>query len=219
MLFGSKKILYFPGCYSKYKLRDIATNYTRILKKLGINFDIAAEEACCGAPLLDSGYSKEFQEIKMKNLEIINSKDVDKIITNCPSCYRVLSKVYGLKVEHITQTLARFLKRLPVKYEEEITYFDPCNLGRKSGIYEEPRLILESLGFDVKEFEENRANGLCCGAGGGLKRNLPGLANKIAKDVLRKVKTKKLVTCCPLCYLHLKENAKNVEVLELSQVI
>lgn len=219
MLFGSKKVLYFPGCYSKYKLRDIASNYAKILSKLKINFVIADEEACCGNPLLNAGYQIDFQEIKAKNLEILNSKKIDKIITNCPSCYRVLSKLYGVKVEHITQTLNKNLKRLPVKYEEEITYFDPCNLGRKSGIYEEPRLILESLGYDVREMEQNRAKALCCGACGGLKENLPGLANRIARSVLAKCKTKKLVTCCPLCYLHLKENAKDIQVLELSQVL
>jgi len=218
MFFGSR-ILYFPGCYSKYKLKDIASNYAKILSKLGIKFEIANEEACCGSPLFNAGYQLDFQDIKNKNLEIFRSKKIDKIVTNCPSCYRVFIKLYGLKTEHITQTLAKHLKKIPVKYEEEITYFDPCNLGRKSGIYEEPRLILESLGFDVKEMPQNRANGLCCGACGGLKENLPGLANKIAKEVLSKCKTKKLITCCPLCYLHLKENAKEVQVLELSQVL
>lgn len=219
MFFGSKKILYFPGCWSKYKLKDITSNYTKILKKLGLSFDVANEEACCGAPLLNAGYQKEFQEIKQKNLGILNSKKFEKIITNCPNCYLILSRVYGVQTEHITQTIARYLKKIPVKYEEKVTYFDPCNLGRKSGIYEEPRLILESLGFEVRELEQNRARGLCCGAGGGLKENLSALANKIAQDVLRQCKTKKLITCCPLCYLHLKENAKNIEVLELSQVL
>jgi len=219
MFFGSKKTLYFPGCWSKYKLKDIASNYSKILSKLGINFEIANEEACCGVPLLNAGYKKDFYDIKNKNLDILRSKKIEKIITNCPSCYRVFSKLYGVKAEHITQTLVKYLKKLPIKYEEGITYFDPCNLGRKSGIYEEPRLILESLGFEVKELEKNRAKALCCGAGGGVKENLPALANKIAQNVLSQCKTKKLVTCCPLCYLHLKENARNIEVLELSQVL
>jgi len=55
----------------------------------------------------------------------------------------------------------------------------------------------------------------------GVKSNEPELANKIAKDRIEQAKktgAKILCTNCPLCYLHLKENAKEIEVKELIEL-
>lgn len=213
--------LFYPGCLAKYCLKSIANNYALVLQKLGINFTLLKDnEVCCGYPALSSGYKSEFEDLKLKNINIFKKANIKKIITSCPSCYLLFKSYYKeFKVEHITQVLARYLKNLPVKYEEKITYYDPCILSRKGGIYNEPRAILEALGFEIVELENNKENTVCCGAGGGLKQNLPQVSNKIAKDLLSKVKTKKLITSCALCYKQLKENSKDIEILELSQVL
>ena len=41
---------------------------------------------------------------------------------------------------------------------KEITYHDPCHLGRLSGVYEEPREILNKCGYKVNELSKNREN-------------------------------------------------------------
>lgn len=219
--FRRGETLFYPGCLAKYNLKSIANNYALFLQKLGISFILLkGNEVCCGYPALSLGYKPEFEDLRQKNIEIFNRANVQKIITSCPSCYLMFRDYYpDFKVEHITQTLAKHLNQLPVKFEGAITYYDPCNLARKAGIVNEPRAVLEALGFDVVELESNKENTMCCGAGGGLKQNLPQMANKIAKDLLSKVKTKKLVTTCPLCYFHLKENSKDIEILELSHLL
>ena len=51
---------------------------------------------------------------------------------------------------------------------EELTFHDPCYLGRHHGEYNAPRLILESIpGVKLKEMEKNKDRALCCGMGGG----------------------------------------------------
>ena len=213
--------LFYPGCLAKYGLKTIANNYASVLQKLGVNFILLKDdEFCCGYPALSLGYRPEFEDLRLRNEDLFKNSNVRKIITSCPTCYLTFKSHYNdLKVEHVTQTLARYLKVLPIKYEEKVTYYDPCSLGRKAGIVSEPRAVLEALGFEVVELEANRENTSCCGAGGGLKRNLPNISNKIAQELLSKVKTKKLITSCALCYQHLKENSKQIEVLELSQVL
>ena len=89
------------------------------------------------------------------------------------------------------------------------------------GVYEEPREVIKKLGYEISEMELNRLESFCCGGGGGVKSNEPELANKIAKDRIEQAKktgAKILVTACPLCYLHLKENSKDIEVKDLAEL-
>ncbi len=213
--------LYYAGCLSHLADPKIEENYKEILKNLGINFVSVPEFNCCGSPVLRAGYKKDSEGLKKKNNEIFERYGITRIITNCPGCYNMFRLHYPhLKVEHITQTLNKNINSLQPVHKGKITYHDPCHLGRYAGIYYEPRHILGKLGFEVVELEKNRENSLCCGAGAGLKSNYPEIADKAAKSVLKQVQTNALVTTCPLCYMHFKENkAKNMKVFELSQIL
>lgn len=211
--------LYYPGCLTHFALPDIERNYDKILRILGTEFIFLPEFNCCGSPVTHAGYKDDFQNLRGKNMDFFKKYGINKIITNCPACFKVLSG-YGLKVEHITQTIWGKIGKIKAKHDEKITYHDPCHLGRHSGIFDEPRDILKAIGFEVIELHENKEGSMCCGAGGGLKTNYPGLSNKLACNVLKRVKTKKLVTPCPMCYAHFKENApKGLQVLEFSEVL
>lgn len=213
--------LYYPGCLTKFVLKDIEGNYKKILKEIGIEFIMIPEqEFCCGSPVINAGYEEEYKKLVEKNREVLKKYGVGKIITNCPACYKILKENYPeIKVEHATQTIWDNIKKLKLKsFNEKITYHDPCHLGRHSGIYEEPRNILKELKFEVVELKNNRENSMCCGGGAGLRTNKPEISEKIAKMLTEEVKTEKIITTCPLCYMQLKENTDK-EVLELSQVI
>lgn len=211
--------LYYPGCLTHFVLPKIESNYKKILKELRIDFIFLPEFNCCGSPVKHAGYKKDFEQLKERNLLFFKKYGVTKIITNCPACYRVLSD-YGLNAEHITQTVWKNIKKIKTKHKGRITYHDPCHLGRHSNVYEEPRDILKHLGFTVVELPSCKERSFCCGGGAGLKSNYPAMSNDIAKRILSQVSTKKLITPCPLCYKHFKENApKDLEVLEFSEVL
>jgi len=217
-----KKILYYPGCMTQHALPEIRKKYKELLRKIGVDFVEIDLLKCCGSPALDAGYKKDFEKLKQRNLEILKNQNIGKIITNCPFCYRIFSEEYGLDVEHISETLERHSPRLEAKTSFKATYFDPCNLSRQR-ITEQPRNLLKDLGIELTEFEKNRKNSMCCGAGAGVKANFPKLADEIAKKRLEKCPTTTIITCCPACYAHLKENAKQtkrqIRVMELSEVI
>jgi Fe-S oxidoreductase len=219
-----KNTLYYPGCLTKYALPEIYANYEKILRKMDIDYIMLKEqELCCGSPVLRAGYRSEFRRVKKENLELFRQYGVAKIITSCPACYNMLKEEYGVDVEHITQTVWKNISKFDKdKFKgEKITYHDPCHLGRYSGIYNEPRDILKYLGFEVVEMKDNHERSLCCGGGGGLRSYDLEASKRIAKLRLSQVKTKKLITSCPMCYSQLKENAKDrdIEVLELSEVL
>jgi Fe-S oxidoreductase len=216
--------LYYPGCLTKYSEPHLEENYEKILKKMDIDFIMLREqELCCGSPAIRAGYRYDFNDIKNKNLNLFKQYGVSRIITNCPACYHMLKTEYGLKVEHITQTVLKNITRFDKgKFSgEKITYHDPCHLGRYSDIYDEPRKILEYLGYEVVELKDNKEKSMCCGGGGGLRGHDLSTAKKIAKARLKDVKTKRIITPCPMCYAHLKEAAKDteVEVIEFSEVL
>ena len=211
--------LYYPGCVTHYALPEVERRYEELLRRAGMDFImLPGETLCCGSPVKRAGYSADFEDLKAKNLEIFARFSVHKIITNCPGCYHTLKHDYGLETYHVTQVL---VQRKTREQEEglPVTYHDPCHLGRWSGIYDEPRELLASAGWEVTELPENREYSLCCGAGGGVKANFPDLANAVARQRLSYVKNGRLCTACPLCYAHFKENADGIEVLELSEAL
>ncbi len=121
------------------------------------------------------------------------------------------------------------LKNSPIR----ITYHDPCHLGRHSGIYDEPREIINKTGSLV-DMESNRERSQCCGAGAGVKSAYPEIAEKIG---LKRIKAAEetsaelLVTSCSFCILNLESALKQSHeigttdkhlisnVLDISQLI
>ena len=212
--------LYYPGCMTKYYLTEILNNYKSLLSDLGVEFITINELGCCGAPLLNAGYAHDFEEVKEKNLRILEKRGITKIITNCPHCYNIFRQYYGIKTEHTTQIFEANKRKLATEHNgEEAAYHDPCLLARKNKIIKEPREVMKQAGFKLIEPFRNKERTFCCGAGGGLKQNSPQIADKIAKTRLRQLKSKKIIVSCPYCYAHFKENASNnKKIIELSEV-
>lgn len=217
----SENTLYYPGCLAQYASTEIYSNYKEILKKLNIDFiEFTKDFLCCGGPAKSAGYIKDFEFHKQKFLKLLKERGVSRIITICPSCYATLKNDYKLEnVEFITSVILENLSEFRTIKQGDITYHDPCHLGRYSGIYDEPRKILRHLGYNVKELKDNKEKSMCCGAGGGLRNNNKELSDKIAKMRLSQVKTNSLVTTCPMCYEHFKENSKDIQIFELSQFL
>jgi Fe-S oxidoreductase len=228
-MFKGKNVLFYPGCLSKFVLKPETENYKKILEKIGIDFIMLPDELCCGSPVFNAGYESSGLKLARKNLELFKNHNIAKIITNCPACYKTFKEYknmlpdWKIEVEHITATILNYLKKKNIQYniKERATYHDPCHLGRHSQIYQEPREILERLGYEIIEMKNSKERALCCGGGAGLKANNPSLADKIAKKRIaqaHEVGADKIITTCPLCFAHLEENS-DLQVLEFSYVV
>jgi heterodisulfide reductase subunit D len=95
----------------------------------------------------------------------------------------------------------------------EVTYHDPCHVGRYCGIYDEPRNILKALpGVTFTEMQRIREWSWCCGAGGGCRTAFPeeiaGFAAEARLEEAHQTGARTLVTACPFCEQNLGENAK-----------
>jgi len=212
-----------------YVTKDIAENYRRILRSINVDFIEFPVELCCGMPLLNSGFRKDYEEQLKKFVEKLNEFNVREIVCACPACYYSLKKNLpkDFNVVSIVKLLSNLLDRKGLRLRKIgnnslATYHDPCHLGRHSNIYDEPRKLIKELGFNLVEMKFTREEAMCCGGGGGVKSNFPELSNALASDRIKEAidtKAKILITACPLCYMNLKENSKNIQVLEISELL
>ncbi|MEW6615525.1 MAG: (Fe-S)-binding protein [Thermodesulfobacteriota bacterium] len=111
-------------------------------------------------------------ELKVKKL----------VIGECGHAYRIAKRIGGpfywgndipYEVTNIFILAAEKLnkgafKLDPSRNAEPVTYHDPCNFARSTGVIEEPRALLRACVTDFREMTPNRENNWCCGGGGGL---------------------------------------------------
>ena len=87
------------------------------------------------------------------------------------------------------------------KNPEKYVYHDPCELGRGSGIYEQPRNVLLRAGTLV-EAAKNRKESICCGGSVGslsLGFDKRKALTENALNNLTAASPDIIVTSCPLC--------------------
>ena len=216
-LFGKERLLYFPGCLTQTRFPNIVSNYKSVLSDLGIEYITTNELKCCGSPCKSAGLQTEYDLLKEFNRKVIERLGITKIISNDPRCVQTF-KEQGINSEHITQTIARLLHKIPELNSGEVNYNDSCSMVSLK-LFKEPRAILKASGFILQEMKTSFRDATCCGAGGLLKANSPVVSKKIALKRLGEATHTKIICADPLCYLHLKENAKKQHILELSEVL
>ena len=205
--------LLYMGCLPSYLVKDAATSTYNVFKKLGLDFMILEDEGCCGTYIYESGRTDLAAEYFAANVERFKSLGITKLIVPCSGCLKCFKYFYpdvlgdtGLSVRHPIEILHELLQANPDavhKIDQTITYHDPCRIGRGEGMTEEPREILALCGADVREIESNRDEGLCCGAGAGIRSVYRDLSMEIAADLLKKVPTEIAVSSCPFCVFNL----------------
>ena len=227
------RTLFFAGCSSSLLHPDMPRAVVEVLASAGMDVCyLGKDEVCCGSTLLKIGEEGSFLKNAEESANRIMESKAKKVITSCPGCYRTLLMYkdlvegFDVEVEHVSQTMARLLDEGRLKLEAldvEVTYHDPCELGRLGGVYEEPRKVLRSVPkLRLKEMPENRSLSQCCGSGGGVKTAHPELATSIGAKRLKAAErtgAKVLVTSCPWCLTNLrdssKKNGSSLEICDL----
>ena len=225
---GEGRVGYFAGC------RTLLTpNTLNAMRKI---FETAREKVwwadkdggvCCGRPMKLTGETDSAQGMMDFNKKLFEKHNISTLVTSCPICLRVFREEYNLKgieVLHHSEYILRLLQqgRLRVKYSTEQTfaYHDPCELGRGSGIYEQPRAVIEAIG-QLLEPAHNRKNALCCGSSLANtsiddKQQLT-IASGVAEE-MDATGAKTLVTACPLCKKAIARGTKS-KVVDLSEIV
>ncbi len=225
------KVLLFIGCTASYdaNVKEVAINTINILEALNIDYGVLGkDEKCCGSVLLRMG-DPEYERLFHENIEQFNSLGIDTLISSCAGCFKTIMQDYpkvgklNFEVLHTVEYLARLLKTgeltFPHSVNKTVTYHDPCHLGRATGGFDAPRMIMDAIpGLNLIEMPRNREYSRCCGAGGGLKAGFPDIQGRMAQRRIKEAEeigAKELVSCCPFCYqgLQVGINVLNSDII------
>ena len=124
------------------------------------------------------------------------------------------------EVLHMTEFLARQKLDLSPLGDVKVTYHDPCQLGRGSGIYEAPREVIGAIG-ELREVAENREHALCCGSSlGNIAISDDGqrrIGQSVA-DTFAATGAGSVVTACPLCKKAIARSG-TLPVYDLAEIV
>ncbi len=222
------EILFWVGAAGSYddRAKKISRAFVKILHKANVDFAVLGiEESSTGDAAKRSGNEFLFQMQAFTNIEILNAYDVKTIVCTDPHSFNTLRNEYpelGGKytVYHHTQYIKKLVQegRLFINKSlvgKQVTYHDPCYLGRGNGVYESPRDIIRQLGVNLIEMKRNKNNALCCGAGGAQMFKEPE-KGEIDINILRtkealNTKAKIIATGCPYCNTMMTDGVKFYE--------
>ncbi|MBN2665363.1 MAG: (Fe-S)-binding protein, partial [Bacteroidales bacterium] len=219
-------VLYFAGCMT-HLTPSIKRAMVKILDASGLNWSFIDEDGgvCCGRPLMLAGNDREARELINFNSQLIWKSGAHTLVTSCPICYKVFRESYYLDVEvlHHSQFIKKIIDEGLVNMnflQKRVTYHTPCELGRRSGVYEEPKEVirhvatLEPTGYDDE-------NSLCCGGSLGNIMLSQEKRHGIAADVTAKLTANdpdSLITACPLCKKTLAQ-ATSSRVMDIAELV
>jgi len=247
--FQDYEYLFWVGCAGAYEDRAKKTTkaVAELLATAGVKFMVlGADETCTGDSARRAGNEFLFQQLAMQNIETLNNvfdgveQSKRKIVVTCAHCFNALGNEYpqvggDYEVVHHTQLLNRLVRQkklIPVaSVSQDITYHDPCYLGRHNKVYDAPRELMAASGSNLKEMPRHGERSMCCGAGGArmwMEENIGKRINIDRVDEALATNPKKIATGCPFCRVMLTDGVtarqeggahEGVEVVDVAQLM
>ncbi|HEX5143999.1 MAG TPA: (Fe-S)-binding protein [Mycobacterium sp.] len=251
--FDGYEYLFWVGCAGAYEDRAKKTTkaVAELLSVAGVKYLVLGDgETCTGDSARRSGNEFLFQQLAAQNIETINGlfegvETVDrKIVVTCPHCFNTMGREYtqigaNYTVLHHTQLLNRLVrdkKLVPVNpLGQNVTYHDPCYLGRHNKVYDAPRELIGDSGAQLTEMPRHADRGFCCGAGGArmwMEEHIGKRVNTDRTEEAIDTGASTIATGCPFCRVMMTDGvdevaaarsgdtvAKKPEVLDVAQLL
>src|SRR5271169_1481968 len=247
--FDGYEYLFWVGCAGAYddKAKKTTKAVAELLAIAGVKYLVLGTgETCNGDSARRSGNEFLFQQLAQQAVETLDGvfegvETVDrKIVVTCPHCFNTIGKEYrqlgaNYTVLHHTQLLNRLVrdkKLVPVSpVSEDITYHDPCYLGRHNKEYQAPRELIGAAGANLTEMPRHADRSFCCGAGGArmwMEEHIGKRINHERVDEALATGATTVATVCPFCRVMVTDGVNDrqeevgrsgVEVLDVAQIL
>ncbi|MGN6335139.1 heterodisulfide reductase-related iron-sulfur binding cluster [Mycobacterium sp.] len=247
--FDGYEYLFWVGCAGAYddKAKKTTKAVAELLAIAGVKYLVLGTgETCNGDSARRSGNEFLFQQLAQQAVETLDglfegTETVDrKIVVTCPHCFNTIGREYrqlgaNYSVLHHTQLLNRLIrdnKLVPVTpVSQDITYHDPCYLGRHNKVYEAPRELIGAAGANLTEMPRHAERSFCCGAGGArmwMEEHIGKRINHERVDEALATGAATIATGCPFCRVMVTDGVNDrqeeagrsgVEVLDVAQIL
>jgi Fe-S oxidoreductase len=241
---GNKKpeYLFWVGCAGAFddRYKKVVKAFAGILNSLNVSYAVLGkEETCTGDPARRAGNEMLYQMQALQVIETLKRYNVSKIVTTCPHCFNIFKNEYPdlgghYEVINYLEFISRNIEDGSLKLNRQcfkdidITFHDPCYLGRANDLYTEPRAVIESMTDNLVEMKRHKSFALCCGAGGAqmFKEAEKGKKEIFIERTEEALSTQAriIATACPFCmtmmtdglkYKNKEEEVKNLDIAEL----
>ena len=235
------EILYWTGCAVSYdpRAQQVARALVKVLRAADVNFAILGDdERCTGDVARRAGNEYLYFELATENVATLQSVAARRIVVTCPHCFHNIGKEYhqfggNFDVIHHSELIEELIEkgRLPPTVNSgrwsNVTFHDPCYLGRHNDVVDAPRKVLGVSGMPLLEMGRSKKNSFCCGAGGAQiwKEEEPG-DKKVSIARYEEAKgtgAEALAVACPFCMRMFedanRELGEGPEVVDIAEVI
>ena len=231
-LLSSMEIMNFP---------EFIGALAKIFKHAGVSWTLSSEAFEATNSGIQIGVSDIAAELVERIVAATEKLKVKYVISpECGHAYmairwegpNLIGRPFKFKVVHILEVLdeLRAQGRLEIsdKETQRLTYHDPCQIGRRGGVIDQPRRLLNMVADNFVEMPGAGKMNWCCGAGGGVSSNeradevrLKAFGRKKAQ--LDAIKPDALVSACSNCRIHLEDGLEEyhmeMPVLSLTETI
>ena len=241
---GRAEALLFTGCVSSFypMAYSIPQSFVQVLEQAGVTYTtMGGEEWCCGYPLYGAGMKEDVARLAEHNIAHVRELAPKHLVATCASCYHTWCHLYpeytdgnadwGFEILHASEFLARLIEEGRIRLTEEIpwvvTYHDPCDLGRKNGVYDAPRAIIKAVpGMELREMVNHREDAICCGGGGDVAMMEPDAVEYMAERRLAQAMdtgATAIISSCQQCKRTLLQAARKtktrIRILDVVELV
>ncbi|VAW17662.1 Glycolate dehydrogenase, iron-sulfur subunit GlcF [hydrothermal vent metagenome] len=205
--FRAGRVVIMRGCAQVVLRPQINDATVRILRRLGYEVVLAAKEGCCGSLTHHLGREDEALNSARRNIDAwlaeADRAGLDAIIINASGCGTTVKDYahmlsedpkYAGKAQRVAamaQDISEFLAKIDigpmaVKPGLTVAYHSACSLQHGQGIRSQPKDLLKTAGFVVKDIPQGH---LCCGSAGTYNILQPKIARVLLKQKVENIET------------------------------
>ncbi|MCG8488617.1 MAG: (Fe-S)-binding protein [Chromatiales bacterium] len=220
-LFSSMEIVNFP---------EYIESIARIFKSAGVSWTISSTAFEATNSGIQIGNKEIAAELVGRVVDAAEGLGVKYVVSpECGHAYtairwegpNLIGRAFNFEVVHILELLEQLQSegRLKLKSTEQtpLTLHDPCQIVRRGGVVEQPRVLLNSVADNFKEMPDHGVMNWCCGGGGGVSAN--ERAEELRLEVFNRKKRQldqtgvdTMVTACANCRIILEEGIEHYEM-------
>jgi glycolate oxidase iron-sulfur subunit len=191
------RVALMTGCANEALQPSITQATIRVLNRHGVEVVIPPDEGCCGSLVHHMGRERAALTQVRANIDAwsreVEAGGLDAILITISGCGTTV-KDYGFmlridpayadkaaRVSALARDISEYLAGLPLRPAGatpalSVAFHSPCSLQHGQKVHREPKALLATLGFDVREVPEAH---LCCGSAGTYNIMQPELADRL----------------------------------------